>query len=83
MSDNYRIYCINLEKEKLRKKRLTDLLSKEGLIDKSFFFKAISKEDIDEDFMRSNRFEVFPDLYYEPLKRPWFLLEEFFVGFYS
>jgi len=72
-SDNYKIYCINLEKEKLRKERVTKLLSKDGLLSRSFFFKAICKDDIDEDFMRSNGFEVFPDLYYEPLKRPWFL----------
>lgn len=72
-SDSYKIYCINLEKEKVRKERITELLSKDGLLSKSFFFKAISKDDIDEDFMSSNGFEVFPDLYYEPLKRSWFL----------
>jgi len=71
-SDKYRIYCVNLEKEKARKKRAQERLVKEGLMDKTFFFKAICKDDINEDFLQENNFKVFEKLYYPELKRIWF-----------
>ena len=61
--DNFKIYCVNLEKEVIRKKRITKLLKNDELKEKTVFFKAICKDDIDESFIKENKFEVFSDLF--------------------
>jgi GR25 family glycosyltransferase involved in LPS biosynthesis len=70
--DNFKIYCVNLEKEVIRKKRITKLLKNDELKEKTVFFKAICKDDIDESFIKENKFEVFSDLFNPEIDRPWY-----------
>ena len=70
--NNFRIYCVNLEKEVVRRKRVEKLLKNDNLEEKTIFFKAICKDDIDESFMKENGFGTFPDLFNPEIDRPWY-----------
>lgn len=70
--EEYKIYCVNLEKEVSRRKRAETLLKRDGLLEKTKFFKAINKDDVNEAFLRDNGFKIFEHNYEPSLERSWF-----------
>ena len=65
MSTNLKVYCINLEEEKEKKQRISDLIRKEGFEKDTLFFNAIHYSEINEQFLKENDLKVFVEWFLE------------------
>ena len=63
MIKKFHIYVVSSESEKMRKLRLTDLLERSGLLENTTFIPSVHSSYINQNFLDSQGYRVYPDWY--------------------